>query len=75
MLDHVVNAFYKKLRELFFRAACHLAFPPAMWDDSNCSAFSPALGIARIIYFSHSNKYVVICHRGFNSLNHLMGIF
>ncbi|XP_070372746.1 clathrin heavy chain 2-like isoform X2 [Equus asinus] len=48
------------------RMAVSFAFPPAMCENSGCSASSSALGIISIFYFSHSNKLIVVWHCGFN---------
>ena len=50
----------------------HFTFPPAMFEGSNFSTSSPTLVIFHHYYFyyyySHSSRYEVVSHCGFDSL-------
>ena len=70
LLDYMVNPSYKKLGSYFsgWHTILHSHQPCGTIPVAQHSCQHS--GIAGITYFSHSNKYVVICHHGFNSLNH-----
>lgn len=59
----------QEIDKLPFKVAAPFWFPAAMKENSCCSPFSPAFGLARVPDFSHSNRCLVVYHCCLNWLH------
>ena len=62
-------ALFKKKKQLsncFPEELYHFTFLPAMYESPSFSASLLAFGVVVTFYFSHSDRYIVIAHCGFN---------
>ena len=60
------NFMFNLLQNCFPQWLHHFIFPPAMYEGSSSSTFSPTLVIVCLFYYSHPNGCKVVSHYGFD---------